>query len=453
VAAPAKPPAPSALKKLLKGGVWTLLGRVWTAAAAVVAVSVWARVLPHEEMGDFNLAQTLVTYGAIVGCLGFNVLVVRLASTQLALERPALARRAILRSFAVTAISAIVMGVVYFFVAPYALPKYQALVAGNALMALWLILVPLGAVTAEAFRGLHEIRNSVLFGGAAFQAIYIGSAAVLSLSSGFGFTAMLVLAVSAASLNLLIGQWLLYRHLTQLGGADDIETPPEMAVGALLSESLPLMLNLLLGIVIATLDVWIVALWYDRDVFANYGLAARIVLVLIMPIAIVQGVIPPMIAELHELNKKAELETLLQGTTTASALASLVPLAGAVLLGPWLITLLFGADFAPAATTLLILAVGQAVSLLAGSPNFVLMMTGRQRIAAVIGVGAVVVLFAAAWPLGRLWGANGVAAAAALGLAVYKIALALVAWRTLGVKTWFDPTFASVWRLAHRGSK
>ena len=37
--------------------------------------------------------------------------------------------------------------------------------------------------------------------------------------------------------------------------------------------------------------------------------------------------------------------------------------------------------------------------------------------------------------------------AAGLSLTVYKVSLALLGWRMLGVKTWIDPTFGSVRRL------
>lgn len=450
-AAPAKPAGGGALGKLVRGGVWTFGGRIWLALTGVIGTACWTRVLSHAEMGDYQFAQTLVIYAGILGSLGFSLLVVRLTSAHLAAGRAELARQAIARCLTLALGGSVALGVLYYLLAPYVFQKYPSLIVNHGLMTAWLVLVPVSLVMAESFRGLHNIRDSVFFGGAAFNAVYIAGAVLFAWLGGFGFTAMLVLAACAAAINLALGLLLLQRSVAGLKSTPgDIVAGaryPQLGNGELLREALPLMLNLLFGLLIGTLDLWIVGLWFTRSDMANYALAARVVLVMVMPSQIVQGVIPPMISELHELGKRRELEQLLRGSATVAAIPSFLAMLVILLAGGWIVPLLFTANFGPAAITLSILTFGQMISVLAGSPNFLLMMTGHQRAAAVCGVAALVLLAALAAVLGYHWGPNGVAVAAGISLSVYKVSLAILGWRLLNVKCWVDPTLSSVRHL------
>lgn len=439
------------LGKLVRGGIWTFGGRIWLALAGVVGTACWTRVLSHAEMGDYQFAQTLVIYGGIIGSLGFSLLVVRLTAAHLAAGRVELARQTIARCLLLALAGSLTWGVFYYFVAPFVFEKYPSLLANHGLMTLWLILVPVTLVMAESFRGLHDIRDSVLFGGAAFNFVYIGGAVIFAWLGGLGFTSMLVLATCAAAFNLAMGLLLLRKRVAGLKAATgDIVTGAhyvQLGSGELLREALPLMLNLLFGLLIGTLDLWIVGLWFRREDMANYALAARVVLVIVMPSQIVQGVIPPMISELHELGKRHELEQLLRGSATAAAIPSFLAMLVILLAGGWIVPVLFTDNFGPAAFTLSLLTFGQMISVLTGSPNFLLMMTGHQRSAAVCGVAALILLSVLAAVLGHVWGPNGVAIAAGISLSVYKISLALLGWQLLNVRCWVDPTLSSLFHL------
>jgi O-antigen/teichoic acid export membrane protein len=262
---------------------------------------------------------------------------------------------------------------------------------------------------------------------------------------------MLLLATGAAAANLALGLFWLQRSMTS-----ELNTAHGIAVGVrysqlgnreLLRDALPLMLNWLLGGLIGTLDLWIVGLWFTRNDMANYALAARVVMVMVMSTQIVQGVIPPMISELYELNKRRELEQLLRGSATAAAIPAFLAMLVVLLAGGWIVPLLFTDNFGPAVFTLSLLTFGQMISVLTGSPNFLLMMTGHQRAAAICGVGSLVLSAALAAVLGYYWGPNGVAVATGISLSFYKISLALLGWRLLGVKCWVDPTLSSVRQL------
>lgn len=441
----------SSLSKLVRGGVWSFGGRIWLALAGVVGTACWARVLSHSEMGDYQFAQTLVLYGCVFGSLGLSLLVVRLTSAHIAAGRVGLVRQSIARCLALAMAGSLTLAAIYYVLAPYVFVKYPSLMANHGLMTMWLLLVPMALVMSESFRGLQDIRGSVLFGGAAFQAVYIAGALVFAWLGGYGFQAMLVLAVGGATANLLLGLLFLYRQVAQLprenAGITAGVRYSELRTSEMLSDSLPLMLNLLFGVLIGTLDLWIVGLWFTPDDMANYALAARVVLVMVIPLQIMQGVIPPMISELHELDHREEMEHLLRGSATMAAIPSFLVMLVILATGWWTVPLLFTEDFGPAIWTLGLLTFGQMISVLTGSPNLLLMMTGHQRAAALWGVASLVLLGVLAAILGRFWGPNGVAIASGISLSVYKISLAWLGWKLLNVRCWVDPSLSSVRHL------
>jgi O-antigen/teichoic acid export membrane protein len=118
-----------------------------------------------------------------------------------------------------------------------------------------------------------------------------------------------------------------------------------------------------------------------------------------------------------------------------------------LLAGGWIVPLLFTDNFGPAAFTLSLLTFGQMISVLTGSPNFLLMMTGHQRGAAICGIVALALSAGLSAIMGTYWGPNGVAVAAGISISAYKISLAVLGWRLLNVKCWVDPTLSSVWHL------
>jgi O-antigen/teichoic acid export membrane protein len=163
-----------------------------------------------------------------------------------------------------------------------------------------------------------------------------------------------------------------------------------------------------------------------------------IVLVLVaanMPLA-------PAIARLHARGDREGLEHSTGRVARATFLASL-PIAITLLIFPHLYLSIFGAGFQGGATALRIIAVGQLVNAASGPAGNVLIMTGHER-AAMWGMAAGlllnVVLGVALVPS---LGATGGAIAFATSLALWNLALVVIARRTVGVNVTAFPRFST----------
>ena len=151
------------------------------------------------------------------------------------------------------------------------------------------------------------------------------------------------------------------------------------------------------------------------------------------PIAVSLSVLGPYVARLHAEGKAAQLQVII----TLSARATLVlalPVAAAILLfGNNILLHVFGPEYQPGGTALIILAVAQLFHAGVGMAGVTLDMTGHQNdtakgfaVAAVLNV----VLNAFLIPL---WGIEGAAIATAVSLATWTVLLALLVARRLGL--------------------
>ena len=114
------------------------------------------------------------------------------------------------------------------------------------------------------------------------------------------------------------------------------------------------------------------------------------------------------------------------------ALAAFVVLVG---LGGPLLGLIYGQSFRVAVPVLVILCLGQAVTVWAGSCGSALVMTGHERENLWILALSTSIMLAGALFFGRLYGGLGIAAAVALSMTVRNLMLLLRVRQLLGVWT------------------
>jgi O-antigen/teichoic acid export membrane protein len=119
----------------------------------------------------------------------------------------------------------------------------------------------------------------------------------------------------------------------------------------------------------------------------------------------------------------------------------------AVLAGasPWLLPA-FGPDFDAAAAPFAILLAGQVALAACGSAGGLLAVAGLNRALVVVAIAAVILDMVLCLLLVPVFGKPGAAGATVATLLAQALALAVVAWRRLGV----DPTLLGAARLAWR---
>ena len=420
----------------------------------IVTNGLLARMLSPQEFGAYLLALSVVSFGAVVGSLGLPKTVVRLVAENMGLSRFGRARRAIYTVLGIGVFGTLGVSLAYLLVGDPVSnsvfqPQYSSLLVGvTGLMAGWIAISVVQEITAETFRGFHDIRWATLLGGLAtggksgglvMRIMLLGILALIGVKSGTTdlHTVMLV-SIGTGSVSVLLSIWLLWAKVSSLGskGAQEEEEP--VSPKEVLDDAIPFLAIALTSFVLLSSDIWILgALGSGRDV-AVYGAASKLVTFVGMPLLIVNLVLPPIVAEMYAQGKTARLERTLRTFSTLAGIPALLVLVGFMLLGGPILGLVYGKPIYQglgAVLVLLILSAAKLVAVWSGSCGLVLQFTGHQTSMLRVSLLTSPLFFVVAILATGRYGPVGVAGAAALTTTAQNVIMVLLAKRKTGMWT------------------
>jgi O-antigen/teichoic acid export membrane protein len=426
----------------LSGSAWALSGKIITALIGLATYALLSRLLAPAELGFYWLAYSIVLFGGTVGTMGLNNAVVRLIAERMGLNEAGKARRLVKRVFGLGVIGALGVGAVYLLAGDAMVTKMTKSPHGTTGMLIsgWIVFAVLQQLVAETFRGFHEIRLATIFGGLVSGLILLASLGAIWLAGKATLATVLALAMVAAAASVACGVFMLFNKVSALpatGNADE-----HKGIGEIWRVSWPLMIANLTHFAVTQADVWILGAFRTQEELALYGAAARLMAIVVMPLMLLNAVVPPIIAELHVQGKMEKLENTLRSTAAIAGLPALIVLLAFIFIGKPILALIYGEFYLKGATVLAILSLGQIVNVWAGSCGVTLMMTGNQTIRMVIAIASAVLAIG-----GGLWavqahGMLGVAATSALTMICQNVAMVLLVKNKLGV--WTYASFAGI---------
>jgi len=432
-----------------RGSMWALAGKLVAGLALLASNFVLARMLSPAQFGAYLVVFSTVTIGAVVAQLGMGPAVVRRVAEFNAAGRPAAAAAVARRAVAIGALGAAITagllagGLGAWFARTVIGEPELAAVSG--LVAVWLVATAVHTLIGEVFRGYHDVRGAVLFGGATG-----GLLSPLLATLGFvswwwwrgeaGLAQVLAIAAGAALVVLACGAWALR------GRVRAHKDPGDVHAGSLLAIAAPLWLSGVATVLLVSVDVWILAAARGTGPVALYGAAARLASLIVLPFVVVNAATAPLVADLYSRGAVAQLQARLRIVTTVSALPAVGLFAVFVIAGAPLMGLLYGPYYRDGALLLVILAAGQLASVLTGPCGVALMMTGRQvtMLAITLGAGGATVAVAV-WAAGR-FGATGLALAMSGGMIVQNLAMWYALRQATGLDTRVAPGLVREWR-------
>ena len=419
----------SVLGAVLRGGAWTLACRFASVLFAFGIASLLARMLTAPDMARYFLAMSIAAGLGLAVQLGLPGLTVRAVSHAVAQGRDADARAfswAVLFFCTKTSAALLVLAVLPILFFCLFWPGSDR--ASDSVVLLIVVLtagaIALQSVLSEVYRGYNRIRQACFFGS--------------SLTAGLSCTAVALASLAGLPLTLtqtlLVGFGALVLSITLALSAlpqGDLGTAP--SIGTLLAEARPFWGNSLATFFFFHGDLWVAALLLAPEQVAIYGAASRLVQPLTFPIEAAEAPLPPLIVKLFGQGKDAELQHILRrAAQVQTALVALGTIA-LVIGGAFLLSVVFGSQYADGATILALLAMGWLVRATMGAHGHALMLTPHARAMTRLTVAGSI----AALPLqviaGMLWGGAGIALAAAFMLASLSGAGAILAKQKLGI--------------------
>ncbi len=428
---------PPALKhRLLSGGAWALGGRVGTTLSVLATNALLARLLAPQELGAYFLAFSLALFGAQAGTLGLNQAVWRFVAESLGSNQPERARRAVTLIVNLGAFGAIGVGFAYLLFGGFLAGEVfhsQALIAVTGLVAGWMTVMTLQLLLSETFRGFYDYYFATIFGSMATWAILTACLGLLWLLKGqTNLTTVMLLAIGSGLGISILASWVLSRKLAPLplnGGRSKVR------VGEILRVALPLLVANLTLIAITQADLWVLAAFRPQDEVAIYGAAARVVLLVALPLLVVNAVVPPLIAEMHAQGKTRQLERAIRSMVTLAFMPTLAALLSFVLLGSTVLGLVYGEYYREGAAVLVILSMGHLVNAWVGPCGTVLIMTGHQSTMMAITILTLAFVFGGTLWIVQGYGAPGVAGVASASMILQNALALLLARKQTGLWT------------------
>src|ERR671910_3309833 len=313
----------------------------------IVTNGLLARLLSPQEFGAYFLALSIVSLGAVVGSLGLPKTVVRLVAENMGLDRSGRTRRAIRTVLRLGVLGTLGISLAYLLagdlVGELFQPQYSSLLVGvTGLMAGWIAIAVVQEITAETFRGFHDIRLATVLGGLAtggksggviMRVLLLGIVALLWVRSAeTSLATVLLVSIGAGSVSVVLSLWLLYGKVSSLGPSEGAQEEP-VSAKEVLEDAIPFLAIALTSFVLLSADIWILgALGSGTDV-AVYGAASRLVTFVAMPLLIVNLVLPPIVAQMYAQGQRGRLERTLRTFSTLAGVPSLLVLILFMLLG------------------------------------------------------------------------------------------------------------------------
>ncbi len=383
--------------------------------------------LPLDQVGAFYIVFGTMSLASGLGRLGVDRALTREMARALAHGDVATARAALKRATLIVLALSLALSAL---TAAAAWPIAALVMHKPAMTPLFLLgaltIVPLNlsSVVAGALAGLHRVTESQIVYTWLWPGMFCIAAFFLPLdvhlallAVGFGMT-----------MAMLIGGMLLFRHLPAAPAQGGAAAP---AHGPLLTTGLSLFSMELVQLLISAAPPFVIGALSSTDAVGLYAIAWRVVLVIYMFVSGVASMVSPRFARLYMLGDHAGLRREASRAIGFALALAILPIL-LVTLEPARILKLFGAHFAPAASTLRILLVGQLAATLTTTTPELLGMTGYARSLLRINALAFVTLIAGLVCFVPGLGADGAAIATAATMLVNAIGGTIVAQRQLG---------------------
>ncbi len=447
-------------RRLLSGGAWALGGRALLAVTGLAVNALLGRLLAPEDLGVFFLAFSIVLFCAILGSLGLATAALRFVAENLGLNNPGQIRSVVVKVFALGISGSLAASLAYLLFGQAvvaSLFRVPALTAVAGLMAVWILATTLQHLLAETFRGFYDIRLATIFGKstAGFGSLAtgvllaIGLAAMWIFEGSASFTSVVYLSLGSSVAGMLLAAWFLKRKVAALPTTP--EPGGDVRTSRILTVAGPLLVTDLTLFALTQADLWIVGAFLPQSDVAVYGAAVRLVTFVILPLLIVNAVVPPMISDKYAQGRTAELQNLLRATATLAGLPALFVLGGFILFGEAILGLVYGDFYREGGTILVILTLGYLVSTWTGSCAITLALTGHQKMLMTITIITGALMITGGILSVNRYGMAGVAVATALGIALQSILMLLGARFATGMWTHISITGVSYMKQVLRG--
>lgn len=353
------------------------LGDIFSAVMIFGTNVLMTRMVGASSYGLFILAKNTVIVGSVLGSFGIHQGLLHFLPFYKSRENWGRARGALVAGTQLTALLSLATAAALFLGAgPLARRVFHA--GGMApvlrVLALSIPLLAFSKLWLSAIRAMRALNYWVLVGKIIRPALGLVLLAFLFLI-GLELYALvfsdLVSILLAAGLGFYFLRRLLPDQWYRARAVPDRRK--------LFGFSAPLFLVETLNFILRRVDIIIIGIFLLSTQVGIYHAAVRVAMLLAIPLASVDSIFAPMIAEYHGRGDLASLRRTFK-VATRWIFSLVFPLCIFILLFPGSLLRLFGSEFTEGSLALIILSSGQLVNAATGPVGYMIMMTGHPKL-------------------------------------------------------------------------
>lgn len=425
-----------ALRYLYGSTSISFIMRICGVGLLFIANVMLARALTPGEYGLYAYIIEIAAFGAVIACLGFDQIAVRIVPDLLADGNYSGLRR-----FLCSGIAAIIIGVLVIGV-PLLAIWYRGLlpdsISPTVLLLSVLLIVALSALRfgQEVLRAARRIAVSQVYEQLVWpMALLIVAAIMLAGTYSWAVSDIVILQIAIyASCAVL-----LFVAANRIGkrSAAGISTMGDASVNmrTWLSIGVPLALSGMLSVFLNRGDILALGIAVPTEVIAPYTAASRFSALMVLGLAAASATTASLMREYWRTGNKDSLQTCVDRATGVSVLFA-IPLGAAFIFAPKYLMAIYGPDYLAGAAVLQVLGAAQFINALTGPVALIVIVCEMQKIyAATIALAAILlaVLLAALIPP---FGTMGAAISTFISLVAINVLLAIMVWRRTGIRCW-----------------
>lgn len=388
-----------------------------------------ARSFGAEGAGIFYLSLSILSIASLLSRLGLERSIVRflapLNSNEMWLETNGLIKTVIL----FTSTAATIISIVVCLMAPVFAESVffdARLTSFIRIFALAVLPFSLMYVYAGILKGLKLVRESLIVERVI---VYLGGiASIFTLGMYLGLSGVLWGFLFSSCLAVLIGRFFAKKKIPKTGSSS-----VSFDKRRLFASSIPLLLVSFSNLMFGQVNVLVLGVLSTVNEVGIFNITFKISMVIGLTLVAINSISAAKISELYFA--RIDLQSLASKIAGFAFLLSL-PVFAVMVVFPKLVLVLFGDDFVAGSTALILLAVGQLLSVATGSTGTLLAMTGYEKTLALIIGFSVILNTILSILLIPIFGILGAACAVALSMVVSNI-----------IQVYYVKRYLDIWSL------
>jgi O-antigen/teichoic acid export membrane protein len=435
--------------RLLSGGFWVFLGRIFSVFFQLLVNGLLARLLEPHNMALYFLIFSLVNFFVIFSLFGMQRSIVRIITESLAHKNILKARQVVCSALQTGFLTSIVVSLFFtlgfgHFVAIKVF-KSSILCTIIYIPIIWLIIFTLQSLIVESFRGYHNIKYATIFNGL-FSSILNATffSYLLFTNKNVSINLILHIIVISHLLNLIVSLFFLRPYAGNL-----LKDKPKIFTRSeLLKNSWVLYLTDIALFFMTSGQLWLLSYLSDKENVAYFGAATRLMIIVTTALKMMKMTVLPIIGDLYAKNNNNQVEKVLRVSATFAGIPAILGLLLIIMFGNKLLYLIYGEYYTNGYNALIILAIANLVNVFTGSPGVLIVMASKEKylllfaiLSGGFGITVSYLLIGGFQCLGSSIGTGS-------GIALYNLMMLIYCKYTLSINTMMSFKKSYVW-LTH----